>query len=48
MLTEKDTLKKILEQGLEEEYVQHKDKITHFFMNMKKHNQNGTFDIYLL
>lgn len=35
MLTEKDTLKKILEQGLEEEYVQHNDKITHFFMNMQ-------------
>lgn len=35
MLTEKDTLKKILEQGLGEEYMQHKDKITHFFHNMQ-------------
>jgi hypothetical protein len=35
VLTEKDTLKKILEQGLGEEYMQHKDKITHFFIICK-------------
>jgi len=34
VLTERDTLKKILEQGLEE-YMQHKDKITHFFIICK-------------
>ena len=35
VLTDKETLEKILEQGLKEEYKQYKDKILEFFMSMK-------------
>jgi hypothetical protein len=34
-LTDKDTLEKILQQGLKEEHKQYKDQIEEFFMNMK-------------
>lgn len=35
VLTDKETLEKILEQGLKEEYKQYNDKILEFFMSMK-------------
>jgi hypothetical protein len=34
-LTNRDTFDKILQQGLEEEYIQNKDRIVEFFMNIK-------------
>jgi hypothetical protein len=34
-LTDKETLNKVLEQGIEEEYRQHKNKLVDFFMNIK-------------
>jgi hypothetical protein len=35
-LTNRETLEKVLQQGLKEEHKQYKDKIVKFFMNMKK------------
>jgi hypothetical protein len=35
VLTNKETLEKVLQQGLKEEHVQYKDKIVEFFVNMK-------------
>ena len=35
VLTNKETLEKMLEQGLKEEHKQYKDSIVEFFMNMK-------------
>ena len=34
-LTNRETLEKILQQGLEEEHKQYKDRIVEFFVNMK-------------
>jgi hypothetical protein len=35
VLTDNETLEKVLQQGLKEEHMQHKDSIVKFFMNMK-------------
>jgi hypothetical protein len=35
VLTDKETLEKVLLQGLKEEHMQYKDNIVGFFMNMK-------------
>jgi hypothetical protein len=35
VLTDKETLEKVLQQGLKEEHKQYKDKILEFFINMK-------------
>jgi hypothetical protein len=35
VLTNKETLKMVLQQGLKEEYMQYKDRIVELFMNMK-------------
>ena len=34
-LTDRDTLDKVLDQGLDEEYQKHKDEIVNFFMSIK-------------
>ena len=34
-LTNKETLEKVLQQGLKEEHIQYKDKIVELFTNMK-------------
>ena len=35
VLTDKETLEKVLDQGLKEEHRRYKDEIVRFFMNMK-------------
>jgi hypothetical protein len=36
VLTDKETLEKVLDQGLKEEHKQFKDRIVEFFMNIKE------------
>jgi hypothetical protein len=45
-LTDKETLEKILKQGLKEEHKQYKDQIGEFFMNMKDRIKMGDLTFY--
>ena len=47
-LTDKDTLEKILKQGITEEYKQYKDKMVEFFMNMKDRIRIEDLTFFLL
>jgi hypothetical protein len=47
VLTDKETLEKVLQQGLKEEHKQHKDKIVKFFMNIKETIKREDFEVLL-
>jgi hypothetical protein len=46
VLTDKEILQKVLQQGLKEEYIQYKDRIVELFTNMKDRIKMECLTVY--